>query len=264
MDYKSVIINAISSAAFIGLILFVCKNAISTFLFRRVEQRYQKEFEILKHDLRKKESEINDLRSGALAAYWTRRSAIDAKKINAIEKTWEHIVRLQPAKIAVTTSNMFSLQKIAEIAKTDSNIGNAFDQLHQGVDYDLIKSFEKRLYHPFLPIKAWAIFEAYDMVITLSIARITSATGGLDLTDKIDINVFDDMLNTALGDEQVKKDNANPYDYYIQSLNKLEVMFLHEVQKWMSGNDETEEEIEQAKKILSMMPYNSNIFKDHN
>lgn len=255
MDYKSLLINAVFSASFIGFILFIFKSAISTFLFKKIEQKYEKEFEELKHDLRKKESEINDLRSGALTAYWTRRSALDAKKINAIEKTWEHIVRLQPAKIAVTTSNMFSLSKIADIAKTDPGIGNAFDQIHQGVDYDLMKSFDKRLYRPFLPLKAWAVFEAYDMIISLSVTRITSATGGLDLTDKIDISVFDDIINVALGDERVTKDNANPYDYYFQSLNKLEIMFLYEVQKWMSGNDETQEEIEQAKKIVSMLPH---------
>jgi hypothetical protein len=102
-------IPAISTTGLLALALWLSRNLIITRLSNSVKYDYDTKIESLRSDLRRKEemfkselaakaSQIEALRSGALSVAANRQAAIFERQLVAIEKLWEAMVSLGPAK----------------------------------------------------------------------------------------------------------------------------------------------------------------------
>jgi hypothetical protein len=102
-------IPAISTTSLLAAVLWLLRSVISTRLRASVQHEFYQKVEALKTDLRKseesfkadlrsKESQIEALRSGALSGLASRKAAIDARRIQAVDQLWAALQALGPAK----------------------------------------------------------------------------------------------------------------------------------------------------------------------
>ena len=242
------ILAAITSAAFVSVIGFICRDAIANFFGERIKYKFQSELEHMKSELRRRESEINELRSGALTAYWSRRSSADERTIKALEKIWIHIVNLRSGTLSVMTADMFDLKKFSEIAEKDEKIGRVFDQVLKHDEKGLIGSPEIHFERPFVPEKAWALFQAYHAIVVDGSVKMQMAGIGVNPENYVDLTMREKTAKAVLGEDLETYSTGGSIDYQ-KVLGKLEQEFLIEVRKWLSGEVESATEIAHARQI---------------
>jgi len=102
-------VPAISTTSVFAAGLWLLRSVISVRLTASVQHEFAKKAEMLKTtlrnseesfkaDLRSKETQIESLRSGALAGIASRQAALDARRILAVDQIWSAVQALASAK----------------------------------------------------------------------------------------------------------------------------------------------------------------------
>jgi len=247
-ELLQIVSSAVLSIGFLGATLIFFKDFLADLLSNRVKHRLHAELEEMKSDLRQRESEISELRSGALNAYWGRRSAADERTIKALETTWNHMMRLRYSMLPMVTAEQFDLSKVSKIAAQDHRVGPAFDKMFQGTDEGVMTNPNVRYERPFLPEKAWALFEAYHTIVSTGFAKMKMVGIGFDPNQLLDAGFNDRLVSTILEGRIDEVRVAGKLDLR-RVLFQLEEEFHLEAQRWLSGEVETEAELQHARRI---------------
>ncbi len=252
-------VPAISTTAVFALIIWLLRNVLLTRLTNAVSHEYNKKLEKLKTDLRKneeifkaeiktKESQIEALRSGALTAVSNRQSQIFTKQLEAIEKLWDAVILLAPAKNISATMAVINFEAAAKAAENNQNARDMFSSL-SNIDASKLPANEASKARPFISKIAWAYYSAYQAIVTHAVIRMHMLKSGINMPEIIDSENVTKLVKLALPHqaEYIEKYGANAFHHL---LDELETKLLYSFDLMIKGEESDKETLNNAAAII--------------
>lgn len=102
---------------------------------------------------------------------------------------------------------------------------------------------------PFVSQMAWALFTAYQAIVSVAVIKLEAIKSGLGMADIIDKAAVEKVITLALPHqaEFISKYDLGAYHYL---LDELELRLLEELQKILSGVKSDKASVEQAAAII--------------
>jgi len=169
------------------------REAVGKYVAGFVQHRFDKRIENLKSDLRRSEEkfaadlrvneqQLRSLADTTLSLRSSRQAALDARRLEAVEKIWTAKTATDRWKMAARMVSLLNLEEVFKAAEAGDpaikNLGGFIDRL-TGVDLkteapQMSATSEK----PFLPPDMWVLFSAYQSVMTHSVIILKALDTG--------------------------------------------------------------------------------------
>ena len=260
MESLSDWIPAFASTSLFAVILWLCRNWISTRLTYSIQHEYNSDIEKLRADLKKseerfklelqaKEAQIESIRHGALSGLERRHSLLFERRLKAVEELWKAVTELQPAKLTCELMGIIKFEEAAKHAAKDPKTRLLFESVDIG-KFDLTKADIKgaRLSRPFLSPMAWAYYSAYTSIIVYAKMQIEALKRGVD-SKYFDEEPSKKLVKTALPHYNDLIDKYGTAAYHL-FLDELENKILDEIGITLKGDEWSKESIKQAADIV--------------
>ena len=252
-------IPALSTTSLLAVVLWLSRNLIAARLQNSVKHDYDKKIESLKTTLRKseesfkaeltaKESQIDALRSGALAGMVNRQAALYERRVAAVGQLWKAVISLDEAKAISACMATIKFEAVAKVAANDPKVRETFAMLGEGFNIKSINTKEASVARPFISPLAWALFSAYQAVIIHAVFRMRALEKGID-EDYIDVEAITKLVKVALPHQESNIEKYGPAVLHYL-LDELERKILSELRRILNGEDSDEESMEKAARIL--------------
>jgi hypothetical protein len=255
---------SITTTTVLGLALWLGRKLIATRLTKSVEHEFntkleslraelRKNEELFKADLRSKETEIEALRSGAMAAMASRQIALDKRRLDAADQLWAAFTALGPAKGISMIMAAVNFEATAKLAVKDARVREMFTGI--GGDFDLkkIDFSHSAKARPHVSPMVWALFCTYQAIVVLAVVKLQIIKLGIDVDPKklIDKDVTTNLIKAALPHHSEYIDQVGEAGYHYL-LEELEVRLLDELRKMLEGVEADKTSVEQAAKIVKL------------
>jgi hypothetical protein len=251
---------AISTTALLGVALWLLRSVISTRLKASVQHEFDQKLETIraslrkseeffKADLRSKEADIAALRNGAMSGLAGRQAALDRRRIKAVEQLWSGITSLVPAKAVSATIAVLKFEAVAKEASRNPKFREMFAAFGGRFDPQTLSAGDAAKARPFVSQIAWALFSAYQAIISVAVIKLHLLKAGLDMPEIVDRDAIQKLITVALPHqaEYVVKYDTGAYHYL---LDELESRLLEEMRKILQGVESDKASVEQAAAIL--------------
>jgi len=253
-------IPGISTSVLLGFVLWLSRTLIFTRLTKSIQHEFDEKIEgvrselrrseeLYKVELRAKELQIEALRSGALASMVTRQAIIDKRRITAAEQLWHGMQSLAKGKYVSSCLSHYNIE--AALKESESN--KKFRELliaTCGKASEVVSTFinvkSAQLYVS--PI-SWALYSAYQSIITCDIIRLTMLQNGLNKPKYIKEKNVSDLVKAALPHYSSYVDEYGSAGFY-DLLDELESRLLEEIQKMIQGVEADQGTVMQAAEIM--------------
>jgi hypothetical protein len=129
---------------------------------------FQRDLEVLKVDLREKETRISSMQSTLLSTISTRRAAMDKARLEACTLLWTSAERLHGYRGMLQLMHGVGIRELAEVAKRRTDTREWFKRMLSGFTFESfgeIKTQSARLY---VSDKAWALYSTMQMMIAVA------------------------------------------------------------------------------------------------
>lgn len=253
-------IPALSTTSLLAFALWLLRKVIATRLTNSVRHEYDEKIENLKTtlrnseekfkaEIRKKESEIEALRSGALTSIVNRQVALYEKQIMAVEHLWNSVVALSPAKAVSAMMASIKFEDAAKRAAQEPKVREIFNMVGGNFDLKNFKTPDASSTRPFISPLAWALYSAYEAIVMHAALKLQMLKNGLDVVEIINDSLFEKIIIAALPHQKdfIEQHGQAAYHYF---LDELEEKLLEELAKILRGDESDKEGIEKASKIL--------------
>jgi hypothetical protein len=226
------------------------REAIGKYIAAFVQHHFDERIEKLRSELRRSEEkfaaelrtneqQLRSLTDAALSLRSSRQAALDARRLQAVEKLWAAKIasdRMRLAANLVSHLNMDEMFKAAENGDPKiQNFANTLDSL-TGLDLkEEAPQMSATSERPFLSPNVWALFSAYQGVMLHSVMPLKAlATGTTKYFKKED--TVKPLLLLALPEfaDYIEKYGFSGY-YHL--LNVLEERLLKAIQEMLEGRD---------------------------
>lgn len=253
-----IVYSVIGTSSLLTIIAFLAKNLIITRLTNSVRLIYDSELEKLKAELRKSEeilkgeirardSVIEAIRSSALSNVSARQTLVFQREMQAIESVWNAVISLAPAK--AMSAILLTIKYDAAIARAerDSEFRKIFELINKTEVSELTKH-EANKNRPFLSKMAWAYFSAYEAIAMHSFLRMHMLKTGLNIEGVVDTEKVAQLLKVALPHqtEYLEKYGVLGFHYLLE---ELEQKMLLEFSFMLSGEKADSTSLERAAAI---------------
>ena len=245
----------------IPIVLFVFKNLIIAWITKGVQHDFDVQLEtlraslrtseeLLKSDLREKETEIDSLRNNVLSGSAGRRTLLDKRRFEAVEKIWTAVNDSAQLKIVSQTMAILNYDAVAKQSR-NSKMQQFLDTIGINfADRQKLKNIA-RDERPFVPEIAWAYFSAYTTVLYFSLLRLETLKSGMEDPQKlVNAEHVKMVLKAALPHQTQFIDDQDPGAYYYL-LDELEIKLLIELRKILDGKEADQSSLQRANEILS-------------
>lgn len=210
--------------------------------FREKEAQFQA-------DLRAKEKQMELLRTGALSALSSRQSAVDKRRLEAVDQIWEALTALAPARATASWMATFKMEPLAEAAANNPDLRKflaTFDCDPMKLQPSAEAANKAR---PFITPIAWAFFRTYQSIVMFAVAQSKLLQTGLK-HDFLKTESMIDLVKQALPEYSTYLDEHG-FAAANSLLDKLEERLLTELRASIDGAAQDEANVERAAKILS-------------
>ena len=242
-------IPSLTTTAALAGALWLGRNIFVTRLTNTVKHEFDVKIAKVKADIESKASDIEALRGGALATASSKNAAIYSKRLEAVEIVWAGVVQLEAGKALAETMSVFDYDLLLDQSKENGKLANFTNQMAETVDEELLSTRNVSKVRPFLSPLSWALFTAYKITILQYHTMLLSLKLG-EGEDFVDFKAVKDLLISALPDQETAIEKTVPKKYYI-FLDVLEERLLSELQNTISGVENSENSIMEARNILS-------------
>jgi hypothetical protein len=235
-----------------------------------VKHEYDEKIESLKSSMRQNEermradltasqSQIESLRSGALAGVVSMRSYLYQKQIEAVETLWDAVVALGPAKMISAQMAIINFEEAAKEAARNEKARELFKMYGQSE----IQGIDASKVRPFVSAIAWALFSAYQTIVMHAVLRLKTLQFGFD-KDFSDIEGITKIVKVALP-HRVTYINQYGISAFHYLLDELESLLLDELKRILDGMEADKESVQRAALILEeTMKVNESFGKSNN
>lgn len=253
-------IPAISTSVVLGFVLWLGRGLITTRLTKSVQHEFDGKLEslrtelrnseeVFRADLRAKEAEITVLRSGAMTSMASRQTAVDKRRLEAIEQIWSGFVALGPAKRIMIMLSGFNFDRVFAEVPHNKELRQVFKVAGAGLDENSIDFGTPLKARPFVSPMAWALYSAYQAIVMQAVAKLRLAELGVGNKQLIDTEDTKKLVKAALPYLDAYIDENGDSVYHLL-LEILEVNLLVEFRKMMSGEEDDKETVDRAAKIV--------------
>lgn len=253
-------IPAFSTAGLVALVLWLARNLILTRLTKSVQHEFDNKLEELranlrkseetfKADLRSKESQIEVLRSGALAGLVSRQAALDKRRIEAVDQLWSSMTALASVKAAPATLASLNYEYAAEEAAKDPRLREVFAKVVAPFDINKMNLGDAAKARPFVSPLAWALFSAYQAILIFAVFRLNMLKAGLNIPKAVDSEAVIKLVKAAL---PRRIDYITEYGVkgFHHLIDELEDHLLEEMKRMLEGEESDKATVKQAAGIL--------------
>jgi len=234
----------------VPLVVFLARNWLVTWITKGVQHRFDIELEKVRSELRDKEGEISTLRNNVLSGSASRRSLLDKRRFDAVERVWTAVNDMAQLK---TLSSMMAIVNFKAVAKDidHPSIDNLLTMLGSATpDLKDLKKNVARDEQPFLPDLAWAYFAAYRSILYGTYMRYAALKNKMRDTEKyLTSDGTRKILKAALPHQSKFIDENEPETYHYL-LEEIEGYLLNELRKILEGRDADQAAAQQAKEIM--------------
>jgi hypothetical protein len=187
------ILTVLGSAAVLILPLAIpmWRDTVGKYLAGLVQRRFDEQMERLRSDLRKteesfrsdlraKEHQIKSLSDTTLALRSSRQTALDARRLVAVERLWAAKAKLDTLKMSAKLMETIDFKKAARETTHDANarkLFSIFDRMDAFAKMASGTSVEPE--RPFLTPVVWAAFSAYQAVLMQAMVQIKFLATGV-------------------------------------------------------------------------------------
>lgn len=241
----------------------IVRDAIGKFVAGSIQHRFDARIERLRSDLaraeetfrgelRAKEQRINSLVDVALALRSSRQTALDARRLVAVERLWAAKAKLDVFKLAAAFLASIRFEEAAKASATDEKTKTFFEMLDKmALGGGKLESISVEAERPFLTPVVWAAFSAYQAVMYLAVAQLKMLAAGVGKPEMINTMHTDDLLKVALPNfkDYIEKYSASGH-YYL--LDLLEQNLLKAVSDMLEGKAADAEALEQSAQIIKI------------
>jgi hypothetical protein len=253
---------AITVNGLIGLALWLGRTVITTRLTKAVEHEFNERFEaikaehrqseeIFKSELRTKEIQISNLRSGALTGIVNRQATQEKRRLDAVDQLWSAMQKLTQLKGAATIISVIKFEEaLAAVAKEQkpSQLFKAFEAAALNKeDSALLSGADMARLH--VSDLAWALFSAYKAIVILARLQLEMLKSELDAVETLDTDSAIKIIKSALPDHAGYIDkNGIQAAYHL--LDELELRLLKELRRIMEGKEIDQAAILQSADVM--------------
>lgn len=252
---------SITTAGLVATVFWLSRNLIATRLTKSVQHEFDKKLEsirtnlreseeVLKADLRAKETQISSLRSGAISAMASRQIALDRRRLEAVDQLWSTFTILSSAKNVSRVISGYDFEKLLEESARNQRLRESFKIVGNFVDVKKLDLSGSTKARPFVTPMAWAIFSAYQAIIMQGVAKVELVTSGIG-KNFLDKDATIELIKAALPhhEEYINKCGDSGYHFLLE---ELEATLLVEIQRMLAGESSDKASIEQAALILKL------------
>ncbi|WP_162783616.1 hypothetical protein [Devosia naphthalenivorans] len=216
---------------------------------------FRREEEHLKAELSAQESALNALRAGALSQLSARRTSLDNRKLEAVEKLWAAVISMGPARAAVEITSRLRMEKLlnpSSMHAEGESVTRMGEMLWKMVGADKLTDGglpKGDLERPFVSPLTWALFSAYTLAVMYPIAQIMALKSGLDGKSLNNSEVVLKPIREALPELAGFIDEFGLSGIKVM-VDELEKKLLSQMRLDLDGNGHDGQTVERAAKIL--------------
>ena len=220
-----------------------------TSIIENIKYEYNENLEILKAELKTKDSQIKALRDGALTGVLNRQTSIYNRQLNAIDELWSVIVELIPAKGISSTLSILPYEEMAPKAEKDQRFRDLFSDISNFNMEKLPTITNKALKtKPFLSILTWAYYSAYEAILIDSVAKHHMLKSGINIGTQ-DFTHASKLIKIALPHQKEYIDKYGSKVFH-NLLNELENNILTSFEITIEGKELDKDALKKASEII--------------
>lgn len=252
------IIASLGTFSFGAGALFLARKWIVTRLTKSIQHEYDSKLAHIESELRRSEAKIGDVRNAAISNAMISQSALDKRRLQAIDDLWKGFL---DAKKNIMAAEFMSKLNINEVSKgiKDPNIKRFVDTLTRSMSLDDIEklfgegSKVAQTARPWVGSNIWQIYIAYTSLAFYPVTVFNALKTGVEDPIKfINQDKIFDSVKKALPNLNLDWDNLS-YMVIPQILELLETTLLQEIEFVVSGktsdNETHRRAMEMAKRI---------------
>lgn len=231
---------------------------VKTIVENSVAFKFDQQLEKLRSDLRVKETEISDLKSGALSISSSRHADIDRRRVEAASRLWEATISQKKYHTAASIVARLNLQEIQKSSANNYDMQEKMKLFGEGMfamsglanennkEIGIRPDFDRL----FLPHNAWICFEAMRSIGSSAIATLAALKAGAPLSILKDSSELNEKLILALPHQaDFLKKYPDSGGFYL--LGELEARIFTVLIEFLNANDIDIKAIEAAKEIVA-------------
>jgi hypothetical protein len=269
MDYLLSFFGGVSAVLVMALLAFgvpLWRDVIAKFIGSRINYGFENKIEKLRSELRNSEEafrsqlrageqRVNSIVSAALTSLSGRQSAIESRRLQAIEALWQQKSKLDQLRVVSNIMIHINFEVAAKYCEKNEKARMFFSVMHKNFNVESIltelKSNPVNTERPFLSEIVWSLYEVYTLVVITPVIQLqmlaTGFAGGL-----IKYQSIENLLRTALPENAsyIDEHSFSAYHFLIQP---LEEKLLSATKDMMSGKEADAESVSRASDILRMV-----------
>jgi hypothetical protein len=226
------------------------REALAKYIAGYVQHGFTEKIELLKSDLRQREEvvraelraneqQIKSLTDTALSLRTTRQAALEARRLQAIEKLWAAKLSIDRWKMAAVLVSKLNLEEVYKAVESgDKRVREFAARLDKlgGVDFNPDKPLDSALSEqPFLPIGIWTLFSAYNGVISHSALILKALAEDTTKFLKKEDTLKELMLQAL--PEYSSYINEHGFTGYYYLLEVIQQKLLNEIAEMLDGKN---------------------------
>lgn len=167
-EFGEWLIGVVTTTGVIGVVGYLFRDALAKFFSKAIEHRFEKRLEAFKGELRDNEKELEQIRSFLVSARRDHDTALQAKRLNAVEALLRARDGLAQLSMLVEYMKILNIEEILKDAD-DPKVAEFVDVLLKPFDIDeKFKQFgtlDKTLARLYLSERSLKAFDAYQSII---------------------------------------------------------------------------------------------------
>jgi hypothetical protein len=241
-------------------VLPFCRDLLAKYLASAVDHRLEQDRARLKSDLARAEEQfkaqlnaqerrVKDAASVALAGLAGRNSALDSRRLKAVENLWAAKAELDRAKFLSETMGHLRLDVVSSRIEHEPNLQQLFKMYADMLPLETWKGAspvgELTKDKPFLSARVWMIYAAYQRILGLSIAQVQLLANGMRIDALIDETRLREFLKGVLPEysDYIEKYGVAGFHRLVDVLDQK---LLEATQEMLSGKAWDEASLKQA------------------
>lgn len=249
MDQIANWVPAITTTSLFGLALWLARSLIITRLQNSVKNEFDSKLEVLRSELKTKETEIESLRSGAMSGLLTRQGTLYQRKLQAIDQIWSSVKELEKAKYISSILGTLKFEACAKESAKNPKFREFIKTIGGNLDITSLDTSGSKLARPFVTSLAWAYYSAYSSVIMQAVAVMQILKMGVDDAEKfLNFDNTNNLLKTVLPSraQYIDKHGMAVHHYL---LDEVEQLLLIELKNIQDGHVDDKENAKRAAEI---------------
>lgn len=240
-------IPAIATSSLLALVAFLARNLVIERLKNAIKHEYDSKITKLKADLESKQKDIDAIRNGTLSNMSQRQGLLYKRQLQAVEKLWDAVLALSPAKAMSMTLITINYENALEAAANDEKARQMFETLSPIDIADIPRDGALRE-RPFLSPLAWAYYAAYEAIVIHAAIKMHLLKKGLNTKEIIQSEHVEKLIRVALPSFSEYVDQYGP-DGFHHLLELLESKILESMDLMLDGKDNDLASIKKAVEI---------------